>query len=75
MDLVVSDIDMPHTTGIELCRMIRSSGRFPDLPIVLVTSLGSDDDRRRGAEAGADAYLVKSAFDRQALLDTVGRLL
>jgi two-component system chemotaxis sensor kinase CheA len=75
VDLVVSDVDMPNVTGIELCRMIRGSGQFPDLPVVLVTSLGSDDDRRRGAEAGADAYLVKSAFDRQALLEAVGRLL
>lgn len=75
VDLVVTDIEMPNMTGIELCRRIRGSDRVAGLPVVLVTSLGADDDRRRGAEAGADAYLVKSAFDRDLLLQTLGRLL
>ena len=75
VDVVVSDVDMPGMSGVELCRAIRGSGRFPQLPVVLVTSLGSREDRLRGAEAGADAYLVKSAFDRQLLLDTLERLL
>jgi DNA-binding response OmpR family regulator len=41
---------------------------------VIVTSLGSDDDRRAGVEAGAYAYMVKQSFDQHALLDTVERL-
>ena len=44
------------------------------LPVVIVTSRGEKEDRRRGAEAGADAYVVKGEFDQQALLDTVRRL-
>ncbi|MEX2660085.1 MAG: response regulator [Acidimicrobiales bacterium] len=75
VDVVVSDVDMPRMSGIELCRAIRSSPRFGELPVVLVTSLASADDRRRGADAGANAYLVKSAFDQAALLDAVRRLL
>lgn len=75
VDVVVTDIDMPRMSGIDLCRAIRSSVPHGDLPVVLVTSLTSDDDRRRGLEAGASAYLVKSAFDQQALLDAVGRFL
>jgi two-component system chemotaxis sensor kinase CheA len=73
VDVVVSDIDMPRMSGIDLCRAIRSSVQHGDLPVVLVTSLGSDEDRRRGLEAGASAYIVKSAFDQHALLDAVGR--
>lgn len=74
-DGVVSDVDMPRTDGIELSRLIRTSTRFADLPIVLVSSLGSDDDRRRGADAGASAYVVKSDFDQETLLDVLRRLL
>jgi two-component system, chemotaxis family, sensor kinase CheA len=43
--------------------------------VVIVTSLGGDDDRQRGIDAGADAYVVKTAYDQQALLATVGRLI
>ena len=71
VDLVLSDVHMPRLDGVELCRMIRASERWRDLPVVLLTSLGSDDDRRRGLEAGASAYLVKSEFDQQTLLDVI----
>lgn len=73
VDVVVSDVDMPRMSGIELCRAIRSSIGLSDVPVILVTSLASADDRRRGLEAGASAYLVKSAFDQAALLDAVRR--
>lgn len=74
-DLVVADIEMPRMDGFELTRNVRSSGRFRDLPVVLVTALESDEDRARGMEAGADAYLRKSAFDQRSLLETLARLL
>ena len=73
VDVVVSDVDMPHMSGIELCRRIRSSPKASATPVILVTSLASDEDRQRGLEAGANAYIVKSAFDQAALLDAVGR--
>jgi len=73
-DAVVTDIEMPRMDGLALSARIRSNPQFADLPIILVTSLGSDDDRRRGAEVGADAYIVKSAFDQRALLDALRRL-
>jgi DNA-binding response OmpR family regulator len=44
------------------------------LPIVVVSARGGDEDRRRGVEAGADAYIIKQDFDQQALLDIVERL-
>lgn len=73
VDVVVTDVDMPGMSGIDLCRAIRSSVDHADLPVILVTSLASDDDRRRGLEVGASAYLVKSSFDQRALLDAIGR--
>ena len=74
-DLVLSDVEMPAMDGFALAEAIRASKRFRDLPIVLLTALESEQDRARGLEAGADAYLVKSAFDQRALLETLRQLL
>jgi two-component system chemotaxis sensor kinase CheA len=74
-DLVVADVEMPRMDGFALCQAIRGSTRFRDLPVVLVTALEADADRKRGLDAGADAYLPKSAFDQRQLLDTIARLL
>ena len=64
-DLVISDIILPHLTGIELCRKIRMAK--PDLPVILLTALGTTDDKVDGFDAGADDYLVKP-FDFRELL-------
>ena len=74
IDLVITDLEMPKMNGLELTRAIRARAESASLPIVIVTSLGSDDDRRAGVEAGADAYMVKASFDQHAFLDTVKRL-
>jgi two-component system, chemotaxis family, sensor kinase CheA len=74
-DMVVADVEMPRMDGIALCRRIRASSRFAALPIALVTGLASDEDRTRGLEAGADAYIIKSGFDQATLLDTVHQLI
>jgi two-component system, chemotaxis family, sensor kinase CheA len=74
-DLLVSDVDMPRMDGFALTEVIRGSRRFGDLPVVLVTARGTDQDKARGIEAGADAYLVKSAFDQRNLLETIAQLL
>jgi two-component system chemotaxis sensor kinase CheA len=73
--LVVTDVEMPEMDGIELVRSIRAEPDFSSLPIVVVSARGSDEDRRRGVEMGADAYIVKDEFNQQALLETVERLL
>ena len=72
--LVVTDIEMPGLDGIGLTQAIRASAARSSLPVVIVTSRGSDDDKRRGIEAGADAYMAKSGFDQQTLLAIVARL-
>lgn len=75
VDVVVTDIEMPYLDGIALCERIRNSPTLRELPVILVTSLSSDTDRRRGAEAGADAYLVKSSFAQGDLLAAIERML
>ena len=74
-DLVLTDVEMPRMDGFTLCETIRASRRFAQLPVVLVTSLEAPEQRERGLEAGADAYVVKSGFDQEALLATVRDLL
>jgi two-component system chemotaxis sensor kinase CheA len=74
-DLVVTDIEMPRLDGFSLTARVRADERLRDLPVVLVTSLDSEDDRRRGVEVGADAYIVKGAFDQDRLLETIRRLI
>ncbi len=73
-DIVVTDLQMPEMDGLELLAAIRADPDRSSLPVVVVTSRGSEEDRRRGAEAGADAYIVKDEFDQQALLEIVKRL-
>jgi two-component system, chemotaxis family, sensor kinase CheA len=74
-DLLLSDVDMPRLNGFELTAQVRASPRFKHLPIVLVTSLDTPADRKRGIAAGADDYIVKRTFEQQALLDTIVRLI
>jgi two-component system chemotaxis sensor kinase CheA len=72
-DLVVSDIEMPNINGLSLTEKIRQQVQYKHLPVILVTSLASDEDRRRGMEVGADAYLTKPGFDQTVFLETVRR--
>jgi two-component system chemotaxis sensor kinase CheA len=74
-DVLVSDVEMPRMDGFALTETVRGSARFRELPVVLVTSRESEADKARGLRAGADAYLVKSAFDQRALLETIAQLL
>jgi len=74
-DLLVTDVEMPEMNGFELTEAVRRDPRFAALPIVIITSLDRESERRRGLAAGAQAYLVKNAFDQTALLETLERLL
>jgi len=75
IQLVVTDLEMPRMGGLELLRRVRGEADTASLPVVVVTSLASEEDQRRGLEAGADAYVTKDRFDQRALLDTVERLI
>lgn len=74
-DLVVSDVDMPRMNGFDLTAKIRADKALSELPVVLVTALESREDRERGVDVGANAYLVKSGFDQGNLLEIIRRLI
>jgi two-component system, chemotaxis family, sensor kinase CheA len=73
-DAVVSDIQMPNMDGLALTAKIREDKHYQELPVILVTSLATEEDKRRGIEVGANAYLTKPTFDQKVLLDTLRRL-
>ena len=75
IDAIVSDVEMPRMDGLELTAALRQDERWRHLPVVLVTSLDSQEHIERGAAAGADGYIVKGRFDQNDLLQAIGRLL
>jgi chemotaxis protein histidine kinase CheA len=74
-DLVVSDVEMPGMDGYTLTRTIRRTRGWEQVPVVIMTSRGSEDDQRAGLDAGASAYLLKTEFDQNQLVETVRRLI
>jgi two-component system chemotaxis sensor kinase CheA len=74
-DLFVLDVDMPGMSGFELTEKIRQDARTRETPVIICTSRASDEDKRKGISVGAQAYIVKGAFDQNVLLDTVKSLI
>ena len=74
-DLVISDIEMPRMNGFELTKRVRESKNHSDIPVILVTALESPTDMKMGMDAGADAYIVKSSFEKSNLIQTIKRFI
>ncbi len=74
-DLVITDVLMPRMDGFELTATLRRDKLYKNIPIIIVTTRESDADKRRGLEAGADAYILKSEFTSEGLLNTIERLI
>lgn len=75
VDMVVTDLEMPKMDGLELTRRLKGHPTLRSLPVVIITTRGSEADRKRGMEAGADGYIAKGDLVRQDLVDVVARLL
>ncbi|NEQ40422.1 MAG: hybrid sensor histidine kinase/response regulator [Okeania sp. SIO3I5] len=73
-DAVISDVQMPNLDGLSLTAKIRENKNYSELPIILVTSLASNEDKQKGAEVGANAYITKDSFNQEVLLETLKRL-
>jgi two-component system chemotaxis sensor kinase CheA len=74
-DLLVSDVEMPRMDGFDLTAKVRGDKKLADLPVVLVTALGTREHQERGIDVGASAYIVKSNFDQSNLLEVIRKLL
>jgi two-component system chemotaxis sensor kinase CheA/two-component system sensor histidine kinase and response regulator WspE len=73
-NLLVTDVQMPVLDGIDLTRRVKATPRFVKLPIVILSSLSAPEERRRGVDAGADAYLVKGELEAESFAGTLERL-
>lgn len=73
-DVVVSDVEMPNMDGLALTASIRATPATAELPVILVTTLQTPEQREAGLRAGADAYFTKGSFDQDRLLATVRRV-
>jgi two-component system chemotaxis sensor kinase CheA len=75
ISLVVSDIEMPRMNGFELTKLIRSDKKLNKIPVILITTKDSQEDREFGIESGANAYIIKSKFEDSNLLKIIKRLI
>lgn len=74
-DAIITDVEMPQCDGFTLTTRLRQDERYREVPIIIVTSREKDEDKRRGIQAGANAYIVKGAFDQNNLLETIQNLM
>ena len=74
-NIVISDVDMPRMNGFDLTAKIRADRKLAETPVILVTALETREDRERGIDVGANAYIVKSSFDKSNLLEAIKRLI
>jgi len=73
-DLIVMDIMMPRLDGYETCRRLKSDPATKNIPVLLLTARGREEDRKRGMEAGADDYMTKP-FSPNKLITRVSEML
>jgi len=74
-DLVVSDVDMPRMNGFEFVKRIKKDPKLQKIPVIIVSYKDRDEDRAKGAEAGANLYLTKGSFQDRTFIEAVNELL
>lgn len=73
-DMVIIDLEMPRLDGFGLVRCMRNQAKYENLPILIISMRESAENRMRGLEAGADAYLVKQQLDGESLMKSINML-
>ena len=73
-DVVLIDITMPKMDGLDLTETIRRDPQLANIPVILLTAMDRDEDKQRGLQAGADAYLIKKSLTQEELIDTIQQL-
>ncbi len=74
-DAILTDVEMPRMDGFSLTQRLRQDKKFQHIPIIIITSRETEQDKLRGIEVGADAYIVKGDFEQSSLIDTLQNLL
>lgn len=74
-DLVITDVEMPRMDGFSLTEELKKEAHYNDKPVIIVTSRDKVEDKKRGMQVGASAYILKGSFDQSNLLNTVESLI
>ncbi|MCX7880619.1 MAG: response regulator [Ignavibacteria bacterium] len=69
IDLLITDLNMPNLDGFLLIKTIRENPEYKELPIIILSSLGKDEDIKRGFESGANSYLIKPFNSKRILYE------
>ncbi len=73
-DVIITDIEMPRMDGFSLTENLRRNEKYRETPVILVSSRDTEKDKKRGMQAGADAYIIKGTFDQTNLLEAIQSL-
>lgn len=73
-DLIILDIMMPKLDGYQVCRMLKFDRTLNKIPIIMLTAMSQEEDKKTGMDVKADAYITKP-FDSKVLIDKVKELL
>ena len=74
-DIILSDIEMPEMTGLELLAQLKTNELYADIPVIIMSSLSDDAIKQRAKLLGAEKYITKGDFNKQNLIDTVTEIL
>ena len=74
-DLVITDVLMPGMDGFELTQKLKNDDIYRNIPLIIVTTRGKEEDKLKGLRAGADAYILKSEFVSDSFLETIEKLI
>lgn len=72
--LLITDVTMPIMDGFTLTEQVKQNDKLNKMPVIIVTSLGSDSEKKRGVDVGANAYIIKNEFESGTLLEIVEQL-
>ena len=73
-DLIITDINMPDINGLELIGFVKSNPEYKEIPLVIVSTEKSDEDKKRGLALGASGYVVKP-FTKKDLMSMIKNVL
>ena len=74
-DIILTDIEMPEMSGLEFLSQMKTNELYADVPIVVMSSLGDESQKRKAHSLGAEKYVVKGEFNQKAFVDMVSNIL
>lgn len=74
-DLIITDIEMPEMDGFQFLEQLKTNEMFSEIPVIIVSSLISDENKKRSVELGAEKYIIKNDFNQDEFQETISKIL